>query len=288
MFRQIQIIISILLWTFLWSVGANVNAQECENILWVEEMLSHPEQTYPAECAVSIEALQAEVQQFPKPVLVDVRRKTAFDAFRIPDSINIPLAAIKSKSFLKEKSLILLDEGWTFSVLAQECEDLRAQGFDVRVLFGGLHTWQEAGYHLQGDFWAQQALSEIPPRAFFLERHYQNWIIIDMSETAHTQAECLLPGSLTLSYHGNEQEFLELFEEQAARQSQHPLTRILIVDDQGERYDALKTLLAGTEHRHILFLQGGLKAYQKFLEQQNALLQAEQQKKTVKSCPACP
>jgi hypothetical protein len=44
--------------------------------------------------------------------LVDVRDRDCFERFRIPRSIHVPLYAVKTKGFLKERFLVLVHEGY--------------------------------------------------------------------------------------------------------------------------------------------------------------------------------
>jgi len=51
------------------------------------------------------------------PVLVDVRDNESFQKIRIPGSINMSLFAVKTKTFLKTKQIVLVNEGYGYNKL---------------------------------------------------------------------------------------------------------------------------------------------------------------------------
>ena len=79
--------------------------------------------------AISAESVLQKLRENQDIILIDVRKRVEFEKFRIPGSINIPLFAIKTKAFLKSKSLVIVNEGYNYSELEQECEHLREAGF---------------------------------------------------------------------------------------------------------------------------------------------------------------
>lgn len=86
---------------------------------------------------------------------VDVRSAAAFEENRIPGSIRIPLFAVKTKGFLRTRSIVLVDEGAGSESLEEEVRKMRKMGFaHVTIWYGGLHAWREIG-----DGWKAQ---EIP------------------------------------------------------------------------------------------------------------------------------
>lgn len=73
--------------------------------------------------------------------LVDVRQRgellaDSFSAWRIP------LVELKTKSFLKKRQLLLIDEGFSRVRAASDCMTLKKEGFDhVKILVGGVDVW---------------------------------------------------------------------------------------------------------------------------------------------------
>ena len=53
-------------------------------------------------------AVMQKLQAKPPIILVDIRHKDAFETYKIPNSINIPLHFIKTKSFLKQRPTVII------------------------------------------------------------------------------------------------------------------------------------------------------------------------------------
>ena len=93
--------------------------------------------------AISVESVLRKLKGKQEIILIDVRKRDEFEKFRIPGSINIPLFAIRTKAFLKSKSLVLVNEGYNYTQLERECAYLRKSGFRVWLLNGGLYYWRQ-------------------------------------------------------------------------------------------------------------------------------------------------
>ncbi len=78
-------------------------------------------------------------------LLVDVRDKKEFDEGHIVDALNIPFAKLNSSSSLldkhRDRKIIVVDKIGQHSGSAGKT--LRAQGFEVMRLRGGIADWQQ-------------------------------------------------------------------------------------------------------------------------------------------------
>lgn len=238
--------------------------------------------------AISAESVLQKVREKQDIILIDVRKKAEFEKFRIPGSINIPLFAIKTKAFLKSKSLVIVNEGYNYGELEQEWEHLREAGFKVWILSGGLGYWRKCA-PLEGDVFAQRALNRIPPRSFFAERDYENWIVIDVSVLEKSEAHPLIPRLISLPYENDEENFIETLKGTVAKFQHNRFLSVLICSGKGEYYEHIEKLVQKTHVTNVFFLEGGLEAYKKFLEQQALIRQArDSSRKTLKKCATCP
>jgi len=79
--------------------------------------------------AISVESVLKKLREKQDIILVDVRKKSEFEKFRIPGSISVPLFAVKTKTFLKAKPLVLVNEGYGYRQVEQEVAHLRDSGF---------------------------------------------------------------------------------------------------------------------------------------------------------------
>lgn len=268
-------------------------SQTYESVIISSNILSGTYQELdPASYTISVESVLHQRRE-KKLLLIDIRQKSEFEQFRIPGSINIPLFAIKTKPFLKSKSLVLVDEGYTPCQLEQACEQLRKSGFEVWFLNGGLVAWKAQGAALEGDVFAQQTLNRIPPLMFFAEQGDKHWIVIDTSASENPQAQSLFPQAISIPYKSNDEEFMYTFERIIAKyqenHEQQSSLSVLLYNVQGVHYDTIEKVVQKTDIQNVFFLKGGLEAYKKSLDQQTVISQAKGDSRTMlKKCPCCP
>lgn len=222
-------------------------------------------------------------------ILVDVRRENEFEKFRIPGSINIPLFAIKTNAFLRSEFLVLINEGYNYGELERECVRLRNSGFRAWILDGGLYYWKGKGGPLEGDAFSQKELSRIPPRTFFSEKDYDDWLMIDVSASENPKARSLIPQFISIPYVNNEEKFIALFERILEEHKANPSRRVVIFNERGEQYDRIERVLQRTEFQNAFFLKGGMEAYREFLERQAIITRGKGHaiKKRIR-CANCP
>ena len=282
----LYVIVVLLLGLFL-ALPKTLKVRATENSVPPPPPVSQPKKHNPA-LALSVEAVLQKIKAKDDLTLVDVRPAKDFEASHIPDSINIPLFAIKTKPFLKSKPLILIGEGYAFSRMEQECARLRKTGFPAWYLYGGLSFWSQRNAPLQGNVFAQKEFNKVPARIFFEEKDYADWIIVDVSQTKKSEGGGLFSQSLRVPYSRDTKDFAARLKTSLAKYSGAPSSCVLIIDEKGEKYDFLEPLIYKANLKNVFFLQGGREAYKKFLEQQ-ALLQKGKNnaQKVVKKCANC-
>ena len=208
-------------------------------------------------------------------VLVDVRDSESFNQFRIPGSINIPLFAVKTKSFFKGRQVVLVNEGHGYSPLEQECEILRSLQFNAWILNGGLSYWKEMRGSLEGDIFAQEALNRVHSRDFFAEKEFDNWIVVSTDETGSEEAETLFRRVLYVPYSADNALFTATLDRAVRGFRNAPFRSILITNDSGNSYEEMEHAISGAGIRNVLFLEGGTLGYRAFVEQQAAIQQGK-------------
>lgn len=202
--------------------------------------------------------------------LVDVRSGKQFTQFQIPGSINVPLFAVKTKTFLKHTPIILLDEGYQPATLNAACKQLQQTGFETSFLFGGLAAWRTQGGLLTGDIIAQKTASLVPPQAFFQEQDAAYWLIIDAS-SANTQS--LFLQAVHLPDASDPEQSLRNLGATLANQETRTWQMIIIITEYGEGYSFLDQGLDPTSLPPIFFLRGGWQAYRQFMNMQTTIRQ---------------
>jgi rhodanese-related sulfurtransferase len=234
---------------------------------------------------ISAVSLRDKLRKGEDIVLVDVRNNGDFERCRIPCSINIPLPAIKTKIFLKSKFLVLINEGYRYQALELESEKLKEHGFkQVRILGGGLNYWRDIGGPIEGDFFAMNNMNEVSPRDYFMDKHYDDWIAIDVSRAGGSNK--LIPNAINISYLNNDDDFVvklkrSLDEYQAGR-----LPYILIFNENGQQYKKIKRAIQTKQIKNVFYLKDGLEGYKAFLQAQTSGWHPH--RRTVEKCMSCP
>ena len=230
-----------------------------------------------------------ELKAKPEAILVDVRPRSEFEKLRIPGSINIDLFAVKTKTFLAPKPIVLINDGYRYRQLEEEARLLRHAGFMVTILDGGLANWRQKNGPLEGDAFFQKDLNKNPPQIFFQERDFDNWVVMDATTANKRMATYFLPESVPMVASGDPEQLSAQFNVLRTTHKNTPFLSLLILNDDGKGCEELETLLAKAGMMKVFFLQGGIEGYGSFLEQQASLLQpAAQPKKIVGRCATCP
>ena len=124
--------------------------------------------------AVTPDWVKAKLNKTPKPVIVDVRRPESFEKIRIPQSINLPLYAIKTKLFLRNKQVVLVNEGFDYMALAEEARKLKQSGYSVSNLIRGIKCLAEQQWEFAGRCLCHRKLEQgISPSALPAKRFCQ-------------------------------------------------------------------------------------------------------------------
>jgi rhodanese-related sulfurtransferase len=213
---------------------------------------------------ISVDSVFQSLKEKDRATLVDTRDADEFQKLRIPGSINIPLHTIKSKTFLKSKHLVLIDQGHSYFRLEKECRRLRESGFRVSILDGGLSSWSQQGGALEGSTLEQKMLSKISFQAFHTERNYENWVVLNMSDRINPDAARWIPESLHINGSDSLEKIITAIEALRDKNHKIPFLAFLIYTDCGNHYDRLEKLFQKVGVTNAFFLEGGLQAYEPF------------------------
>ncbi len=254
-----------------------------ENVTEVKPVVtSFERKTRDRSCHISVASMQKELLT-GRAAIVDVRHPDAFNRYSIPASLNIPLYAIKTKAFLKDKHVILINEGASATSLEGACVDLHRAGFSkVSVLEGGLHAWAGQQGTVVGDVLAVDQLKWMSPQDLFAERQYDDWIVFDFSAKQESAMRPWLPKKLE-AIKLNAKTAATVKTAMAGKGGNSP-RKILIVDEKGVGYSKIEPLMRKAGLNQIYYLEGGLAGYRQFITQQTAMW--NQKDKPLK-LPAC-
>jgi rhodanese-related sulfurtransferase len=100
---------------------------------------------------ISPTALNDALDRADAPAVIDIRKEGRFREARIPNSLSIPAHAVRFKTWLQSRDLVLVgacEQGGAAEAL---CSQLMSTGFrSVKVLEGGIAAWEENGGALDG------------------------------------------------------------------------------------------------------------------------------------------
>ncbi len=238
------------------------------------------------ELFVTATHVRAQSATHKKLLLIDVRHHSAFEKFRIPGSINIPIFAVKTKTMFKSNPLVLFNSGGRNTALAKACMALRNKGFDVSVMFGGLAAWRSIQGPIQGDFFAQKALNTMGASEWFGEKDYSHWIVVNAADVVSDQAKHLVPNARHVPWTDGPEQFRHRLSKIFKAEKTTPLLSLLVLNETGQGYDGMEKALAGMGP--VFFLKDGLDGYSVFLKQQ-ALIREQDTSKTIstRKCKTC-
>ncbi len=205
-------------------------------------------------------------------LLVDVRRSEEFQQYQIPGSLNLTPFSIQSKNFLKNKRIVLVNEGRYLSQLEGLCLRLKNKGFQsVVVMAGGLHAWHQARFPLTGDGLELSKLSRISPDELIASLYERDWMFIDLDQSLNGLSD-FLPESSVIEYQANKGEFIAAVNQANRQLNQSLLAGFVVVNSQGENYKQIQRLLQLTEAKYIFYLSGGISEFKRFMNTHSSLL----------------
>ncbi|MFP4445285.1 MAG: rhodanese-like domain-containing protein [Desulfosudaceae bacterium] len=191
-------------------------------------------------------------------VLVDVRPAAEFAAVRIPGSLNIPLYAVATRTFLRGKTVILVNRGFCKSELIRSCRQLKTKGFSPRVLNGGLNAWIAAGLPVRGPSALRPEVDKVSPQEAYLETAGRSFLPVDVSTAARKEIF-----SHTRFIDPDQKTSLN---DLKAYEKEHPLQAVLLFNREGTGYGQLRKQAAAAGMNRLFFLKGGRRAYQQYLD----------------------
>jgi rhodanese-related sulfurtransferase len=204
--------------------------------------------------AVSISA--AQKLNPAERVWIDVRSPEKFGQAHISDAFNLPLFAVKTKTYWKTKTVILLDEGVSFTALAAAARNLRQEGFtQVKILQGGIRAWQQQGGILEGTDPTSWAVGVIRP---------SDVTALDSDQVLWLQSSVSTKSTKKSAY------VLDWNSSAAAVKTQlkaHPeIQSIIVVSPQGRDYERIHAALK-TMPVPVYFVEGGAAARMAYTQQ---------------------
>ncbi len=237
--------------------------------------------------AISPEAVLYKLKQTHNITLVDVRSPEDFKRLHIPGSLNIPLHAVKTKGFLRSVAVVLIHEGFQYSLLETECRQLTDMGFKVLILDGGLPAWERSGNKVAGDLFALEEMQIVSPQVLFQEKDYENILLLDISPVKSNISRQWMSHSKHLPVSAEAGEWARKIERTIASHKNQPFFSILVFNETGDGYGRANKILSNLG-LNAFFLQGGVAGYRRYLR--NLMLSwqpLDSRIKTSRKCRTC-
>jgi len=229
-----------------------------------------PVRAAPVASACWIDYPNVEAWADGSPTFVDVRSPATIQSYRLAGVLEIALSDLPRKAFLKQQSIVLIGSGFDDADLAQACEVLHADGFSkVKLLRGGVRTWQQAGraaVRAGADF----APDSIAPAAFHRGVSDAPWLVLGVGlppsdglpKLARMRAVDGKDGIAVIAQARSE--LAQMPEEKRP-------SLIVVVAQDAASLRELREAARRARVADIVFLEGGLAAYRQFLTEQESI-----------------
>lgn len=215
-------------------------------------------------CLSSVRQAHEEWSKDQK-VLVDVRRPDQFKTVQIPGSLNLAPFSIKTKAFLKQKAIALIDEGRNLSQLEDLCGQLRHNGFlNVTVVAGGLYAWYREGYPINGEPFEVSRLNRISPAELIASLADRDWKYIDLDRSL-TTLETPLPASTVIAPGSDKKAFIAAVNKANRNFDNRTLPGFIVISHKGDDYQSAERLLRLTDATDVFYLTGGIEEFKRYL-----------------------
>jgi rhodanese-related sulfurtransferase len=283
--KTIRSIITVAI-IILASLSVDVSAAEFNPTSVIpKELIARKLKKHDPSLAISVDAVLYKLKRNQKFTLVDVRRRQDFERLHIPGAINIPPYAIKTKTYLKSAPVVLVNEGFRYAELENECLRLAERGFHVSILDGGLPAWKRNGGQLVGDLFALEDIKTVSSQVFFRAKDYENTFVLDISSTQSDASSQLMPYAKHTPILDDPDGSMPGLRKLITKNI--PFHSIIILNETGEQYEKAEKMMnrMGIES---FYLQGGVAAYQKYLE--GLMLSwkpRDSRMKTISNCKPC-
>ncbi|AOX99678.1 rhodanese-like domain-containing protein [Jeongeupia sp. USM3] len=208
----------------------------------------------------------------PELTLIDVRLRADYDAARIDGAMNLSVTDVRTKSFLRDKLLVLIGSGKSERELYVACAELKGQGFkQVKVLRGGMPAWWSLQRPPGGEPGAGQQVTPLTATELWAESQFDaNLILLATSDAAMQR---VLPAATRLPNDQSATVRAALDKKRKAKQS--PLGVVLVLPP-----NASGTLIAqireGIQPLPLLVYTGSAAQYSQQIAQQKAIWAAQE------------
>ena len=219
--------------------------------------------------------------------LVDIRPAKQFGRYFLPGSLNLQAFAIKTRPYLKERHLVLVDEGYRPLLMQTVLAELKSAGFDqVQILDGGLTGWIRQGGKVDGDPFAAREVNAIEPDELLNQISWPGWRFIVLRQGAKgEQMKMPLPAQeVSLNDKSAAAVSKELSSIIAALSAEEEYINVVILGDAQLEDWQLDQRVSGLGYANLFTLRGGIAELLDATRRHQHQLQSQGQRGGKSSC----
>lgn len=208
--------------------------------------------------------------------LIDIRDPESYSNDPVRQSLNIPVHLIKTKIFLKHKSVLLINEGYERVAVVHACKQLHDSGYsNVKILEEGViglrkHYNDNVGSNIN------ERLFSITPAKLLFDRKFEPWVIVDLSTTYSKNITQYFDLVASLYSYPTIEQLEEILSSSPPNLTPVYPPSIILIDKDGQNfkrfelwYDQISEQLKGNL---VVYLKGGMKAFDDYVMRQHAML----------------
>ena len=204
-----------------------------------------------------------------KIVLVDVRQQEIYSSYHMPGAINIQPHAIRAMKSLKQRKLVLVDEGYNFSRMEKLAVKLREAGFkETYILDGGLTSWHKAGGKITGDKIKLRKVNRLTPLAYEKQMKYNSWYPLILRKTSPENRTLInLPGSIEVDVRDKKTEAATAAIDKliSSELEQRKNIELVLISGEGLPEWYAEEIAKKINYQNIYILNGGVTAFKEHI-----------------------
>lgn len=233
-----------------------------------EKRLAASRRNADLKCAITAQELVGSYSK-SDTLVVDVRANAEFVRYHIANAMNLSLAELKTKDFLKNKAVTLVGNGKGEQELYAACADLKAAGFGkVHVLRGGMMAWLAERQPVDGMAPEPVQMALLTPEELFQETSFDANVLLAAPNAGGMRSH--VPMAVPIS--GDTVGAIKAALERRKKELKH-MAYASVVLIAGERYDRarLAETLAALKPVPVLVYAESAAAYGQYLSTQKAM-----------------
>lgn len=235
-------------------------AQQPVAVNWPQ---NHVKQPLDHKYWLSIKALSQP--QWQDAVWVDIRTGAVQQETGLK-MLAVPLSRLSSADFLADKTVILVGTGFDELQINQTIKNLRKKGFNhVYALRGGFFVWEKVQNYNKPN------LQEISALEFLSGGQSIQWQVISIGLNSSQLNTLPEQPAKQFSLDQISSPELKQYISQGDNRNDAFIRYVLVSPDE-HTLRLLQRQMSFAENYHIVWLQGGLSAYQQYIQQQNNLM----------------